>query len=102
MWKHRDAKSCWQDSACAGRGQKPLAIGAVLHVDLRVKGGCSSFLYRTGRPAGPWLGRVGRRTYASGGSLLSTRGREGGALRGFGIRRVRAVGELASPARLDE
>src|SRR5467141_2283087 len=102
MWKHRDAKSCWQDSACAGRGQKPLAIGAVLHVDLRVKGGCGSFLYRTGRHSRPLAWRLGRRTCASGGSLLSTRCREGGGLRVFGVRRVRPVGELASPARLDE
>src|SRR5882672_7384118 len=50
----------------------------------------------------PWLGQLGRRTCASGGSLLSTRCREGGALRVFGVRRIRAVGELASPARLDE
>src|SRR6202171_5934707 len=55
-----------------------------------------------GGAAGPWLGRLGRRTCASGGSLLSTRCREGGALRVFGGRRVRAVGKLASPARLDE
>src|SRR6266404_4879764 len=66
------------------------------------RAGAARSFYRTGRPAGPWLGRLGRRTYASGGSLLSTRGREGGALRVFGVRRVRAVGELASPARLDE
>src|SRR5207248_2226693 len=76
--------------------------GAVLHVDLRVKGGCGSFLTELGGAAGPWLGRLARRTCASGGSLLSTRCREGGALRVFGVRRVRAVGEFASPARLDE
>src|SRR5882672_12479149 len=55
-----------------------------------------------GGTAGPWLGRLGRRTCASVGSLLSTRCREWGGLRVFGVRRVRAVGELASPARLDE
>src|SRR6267378_7419116 len=63
------------------------------------RAGAARSFTELGGAAGPWLGR---RTCASGKSLLSTRGREGGALRVFGVRRVRAVGELASPARLDE
>src|SRR6202023_762548 len=66
------------------------------------RAGAARSFTELGGAAGPWLGRLGRRTCASGGSLLSTRCREGGALRVFGVRRVRAVGELASPARLDE
>src|SRR6266852_4477073 len=52
--------------------------------------------------AGPWVGRLPAEDVRFSGSLLSTRCREGGALRVFGVRRVRAVRELASPARLDE
>src|SRR5256885_3054281 len=64
-------------------------------------GAARSFQHWAAQPA-PGLGSWRRRTCASGGSLLSTRCREGGGLRVFGVRRVRAVGELASPARLDE
>src|SRR6266478_7972033 len=66
------------------------------------RAGAARSFTELGGAAGPWLGRLGRRTCASGGSLLSTRCREGGGLRVFGVRRVRPVGELASPARLDE
>src|SRR5256885_9482126 len=64
-------------------------------------GAARSFQHWAAQPA-PGLGSWRRRTCASGGSLLSTRCREGGAVRVFGVRRVRAVGEFASPARLDE
>src|SRR5438128_10636186 len=66
------------------------------------RAGATRSFTELGGAAGPWLGRLGRRTCALGGSLLSTRCREGGALRVFGVRGVRAVGDLAAAARRGE